>query len=84
MIALLQQLKEEIEILLDGELYDDPANEGSTTDVQVEIGSIAPKRSGQQNENDFPFCYYPSHDWWWWRQKIRFNSTAAARCVYSW
>lgn len=55
MKELLEALEAEIAALLTGEQFDDPANAGEKAGVQVCIGSLPPKRSGQQNENDFPF-----------------------------
>lgn len=54
MIVLLNQLKTRIDDLFLGELFEDPTNPSGSIPM-VKIGSLDPKRSGQQNDEDFPF-----------------------------
>ncbi len=54
MIILMDQLKTRIEAILSGEIFEDPANALGSIPL-VKIGSLDPKRSGQQNDEDFPF-----------------------------
>lgn len=54
MIIVMDLLKTRIESLLAGEVFEDPANAAGSTPL-VKIGSLDPKRSGQQNDEDFPF-----------------------------
>lgn len=54
MIIVMDLLKTRIETLLAVEIFEDPANVSGSVPM-VKIGSLDPKRSGQQNDEDFPF-----------------------------
>ncbi len=53
MTGLLNEIKARLEAILTGEEFEDPA--GTAAAPMVRIVGLDPKRSGQQNEEDFPF-----------------------------
>ena len=53
MIDLLREIEARVAAILTGELFDDPA--GGSSEPMVLVGGLDPKRSGQKNEEDFPF-----------------------------
>ncbi len=53
MIALLTEIKSRIETILTGQEFADPA--GGLSVPMVKIGALDPKRSGSENDEDFPF-----------------------------
>jgi len=53
MIEVISEIKTRLEVILAGELFDDPA--GGDSLAMVSLGGLAPKRSGAQNDEDFPF-----------------------------
>lgn len=53
MIELLTEIKTRLEVILAGELFDDPA--GGQSEPRVERGGLGPKRDGEGNVEDFPF-----------------------------
>lgn len=53
MIDLLNEIKTRVETLLAPEVFDDPASGQSVP--MVKLGGLDPKRSGDQNAEDFPF-----------------------------